>query len=170
QPLLYQVATGGLSPGDIAAPLRSILRRNKNTEVLLAEVKDIDVAGKKVILGDGEVPYDTLVIAAGATHSYFGNSQWQNVAPGLKTIEEATEMRRRFLRAFENAEREPDEQKRRAWLTFVVVGAGPTGVELAGAIGEIANSTLREDFRHIRPEEARVILLDAAPAVLGRYP
>ncbi|MCB0154849.1 MAG: FAD-dependent oxidoreductase, partial [Anaerolineae bacterium] len=138
QPLLYQVATGGLSPGDIASPLRAVLSRQKNTEVLIAEVTDIDVAGQKVILRDGEVSYDTLIVATGASHHYFGNDQWEQTAPGLKTIENALDIRRRIFLAFEAAEREPDPAKRRAWLTFVVVGGGPTGVELAGALGELA--------------------------------
>lgn len=170
QPLLYQVATGGLSPGDIAAPLRGVLRRHKNIEVVMGEVTDIDPAAKVVKLADREVAYDSLIVATGATHSYFGNGQWERVAPGLKTIEDATEIRRRFLMAFEKAELELDRDTMRAWLTFVVVGGGPTGVELAGAIGEIAHSTLREDFRHVRPEEARVLLLDAGPRILAAYP
>ena len=149
QPLLYQVATGGLSPGEIASPLRVVLRNNRNTEVLLGEVIDLDVANRRVILQDGEIPYDTLIVATGATHHYFGNDQWEAVAPGLKTIENATEIRSRLLLAFERAEREGDPAERRAWLNFVIVGAGPTGVELAGALGEIANDTLRHDFRHI---------------------
>jgi NADH:ubiquinone reductase (H+-translocating) len=170
QPLLYQVATGGLSPGEIASPLRHVLRRNKNTEVLLAEVMDLDPANRRVILRDGEAGYDTLIVAAGASHSYFGNDQWLPLAPGLKTIEDATEIRRRILLAFEKAEREPDEGARRAWLTFVVVGAGPTGVELAGALGEIANDTLRHDFRRIDPSAARIFLVEGTDRVLPPYP
>src|SRR6266568_3901765 len=130
QPLLYQVATGGLSPGEIASPLRVVLKRNRNTEVLLGEVVDVDVANRRVILRDGEAAYDTLIVATGASHHYFGNDQWEPLAPALKTIEDATEMRRRILLAFEKAEREPDAEARPAWMTFVVVGAGPTGVEL----------------------------------------
>ncbi|MFI5366748.1 MAG: NAD(P)/FAD-dependent oxidoreductase [Candidatus Binatia bacterium] len=170
QPLLYQVATGALSPANIAAPLRAILKRQKNTDVLLAEVTDIDVAGRRVILSDGAVGYDTLIVAAGVRHHYFGNEQWAALAPGLKTIEDATEIRRRILLAFEAAEREPDPNLRCAWLTFVIVGAGPTGLELAGALGEIAMHTLREDFRAINPAEARIILVEAADRVLPPYP
>ena len=170
QPLLYQVATGALSPANIAAPLRAILKRQKNTDVLLAEVTDIDVAGRRVILSDGAIGYDTLIVAAGVRHHYFGNDQWAALAPGLKTIEDATEIRRRILLAFEAAEREPDPDLRSAWLTFVIVGAGPTGLELAGALGEIAMHTLREDFRAINPAEARIILVEAADRVLPPYP
>jgi NADH dehydrogenase len=170
QPLLYQVATGGLSPGEIASPLRHVLRRSQNTEVLLAEVTDLDVVNRRVILRDGEAGYDTLIVAAGASHSYFGHDEWEPLAPGLKTIEDATEIRRRILIAFEEAEREPDADVRRAWLTFVVVGAGPTGVELAGALGEIANDTLRHDFRHINPAEARILLVEGSGRVLPPYP
>jgi NADH dehydrogenase len=170
QPLLYQVATGGLSPGEIASPLRYILRRNRNTEVLLGEVVDLDIAGRRVILRDGEAAYDTLIVATGSSHHYFGNDQWEPLAPGLKTIEDATEMRRRILLAFEKAEREPDAEARAAWLTFVVVGAGPTGVELAGALGEIANDTLRHDFRHINPAASRILLLEGGGRVLPAYP
>ncbi|HEX9116933.1 MAG TPA: NAD(P)/FAD-dependent oxidoreductase [Anaerolineae bacterium] len=170
QPLLYQVATGELSPGDIASPLRAILRRQRNVTVLLGEVTDIDVAGRKVILADGAISYDTLVVAAGATHSYFGNDQWAPLAPGLKTIEDALEIRRRVLLAFEAAERETDQAQRRAWLTFVVVGAGPTGVELAGTLGEIAHRTLRGDFRNVDPAEARIFLLEGADRVLPPFP
>lgn len=170
QPLLYQVATGGLSPADIAAPLRSILGRQKNAGVLLAEAVDLAPDRRQVILSEGTVDYDTLVVAAGARNDYFGNNEWGPYAPGLKSIEDATEIRRRVLYAFEAAEREPSPEARNAWLTFVVVGAGPTGVELAGTLGEIANDTLRRDFRSIRPEESSVLLLDAAPRVLPTYP
>ena len=170
QPLLYQVATGGLSPGEIASPLRVVLRNNRNTEVLLGEAIDLDVANRRVILSDGEVPYDTLIVATGATHHYFGNDQWEAVAPGLKTIENATEIRSRLLLAFERAEREPDPAARRAWLNFVIVGAGPTGVELAGALGEIANDTLRRDFRHIDPRDAAILLVEGEPRVLPTFP
>jgi NADH dehydrogenase len=169
QPLLYQVATGGLSPGDIASPLRSVVSRQRNTTVLLGEVVDIDVDGRRVLLSDGEVPYDDLLVATGATHHYFGHDEWAEVAPGLKTIEDATEIRRRILLAFETAEREPDPVRRDAWLTFVVIGAGPTGVELAGALSEIANDTLRDDFRAIRPTDARILLIEAADRVLPAY-
>ncbi len=170
QPLLYQVATGGLSPGEIASPLRFVLRRSQNTEVLLGEVIDLDTANRRVILSDGEAGYDTLIVATGSSHHYFGNDQWEPLAPGLKTIEDATEIRRRILLAFEKAEREPDTEARAAWLTFVVVGAGPTGVELAGALGEIANDTLRHDFRHIVPAESRILLLEGGGRVLPTYP
>jgi len=170
QPLLYQVATGGLSPGDIASPLRYVLRSSQNTEVLLGEVIDLDIAGRRVILRDGEAAYDTLIVATGSSHHYFGNDQWEPLAPALKTIEDATEIRRRILLAFEKAEREPDAEARSAWLTFVVVGAGPTGVELAGALGEIANDTLRHDFRHIIPPESRILLLEGGDRVLPAYP
>jgi NADH dehydrogenase len=170
QPLLYQVATGGLSPGEIASPLRVVLRKNRNTEVLLGEAIDLDVANRRVILRDGEIPYDTLIVATGATHHYFGNDQWEAVAPGLKTIENATEIRSRLLLAFEHAEREPDPAARRAWLNFVIVGAGPTGVELAGALGEIANDTLRRDFRHIDPRQAAILLVEGERRVLPTFP
>jgi NADH dehydrogenase len=170
QPLLYQVATGGLSPGEIASPLRHVLRRHTNTEVLLAEMMDLDAVNRHVVLRDGEEGYDTLIVAAGASDSYFGNDQWEPLAPGLKTIEDATEIRSRILLAFEKAEREPDEESRRAWLTFVVVGAGPTGVVLAGALGEIANDTLRHDFRRIDPSTARIYLVEGSDRVLPPYP
>ena len=170
QPLLYQVATGALSPGEIASPLRSILSGQKNARVWLGEAVNLDAAGRKLILADGEVEYDTLIVAAGSGTSYFGHEEWAKLAPGLKTIEEATEIRRRIFLAFEEAERETEESRRREWLTFVVVGAGPTGVELAGALGEIANDTLRHDFRSIRPEEARILLLDGSGRVLPPFP
>jgi NADH:ubiquinone reductase (H+-translocating) len=169
QPLLYQVATGGLSPGEIASPLRVVLRGHRNTEVLLAEAVDFDVASRRVILADGELPYDDLVIATGATHFYFGHDEWEPLAPGLKTIEDATEIRRRILLAFEEAEREPDLARRHAWLTFVIVGGGPTGVELAGALGEIANDTLRGDFYHINPAESRILLVEGEDRVLPSF-
>jgi NADH dehydrogenase len=170
QPLLYQVATGALSPGEIASPLRVVLRQSQNTEVLLGEMIDLDAAGRRVILKDGDVKYDSLIVAAGSTHHYFGHEQWAQFAPALKTIEDATEIRSRILLAFERAEREPDSAARRAWLTFVVVGAGPTGVEVAGALGEISNDTLRHDFRHINPSDARILLLEGADRVLPPYP
>ena len=169
QPLLYQVATGSLSPGEIAAPLRAVFRRDPHVTVLMAEVVDIDAAGRKVILDSGELPYDTLVMAAGSRNHYFGHDEWHQYAPGLKTVEDATDIRHKILYAFEAAEREMDPEKRRAWLTFLVVGAGPTGVELAGALGEIANDTLRDEFRSIRPEEARILILDGSPRVLPPY-
>jgi NADH dehydrogenase len=170
QPLLYQVATGSLSPGEIASPLRTILNRHRNTQVLLAEAYDLDPARRRVILNDGEIEYDTLIVSTGSMNHYFGHDGWSEVAPGLKTIEDATRIRHKILFAFEAAEREPDPVKRRAWLTFVVVGAGPTGVELAGALGEIANDTLRNEFRSIDPQEARILLLDGSPRVLPPYP
>jgi NADH:ubiquinone reductase (H+-translocating) len=170
QPLLYQVATGGLSPGDIAAPLRSVLAEQKNTQVLLAEAHDLDPERRRLIVNDGELEYDSLVVATGSGTSYFGNDDWRRFAPGLKTVEDAVEVRHKILFAFEAAERETDPAVRRAWLTFVVVGAGPTGVELAGALGEIANDTLRNEFRSIRPEEAQILLLDGSPRVLPPYP
>jgi NADH dehydrogenase len=170
QPLLYQVATGALSPGEIASPLRAVLHKQRNTEVIMGEVRDIDAANRRVILADAEVPYDDLIIATGATHHYFGNDQWEPLAPGLKTIEDATAIRSRLLAAFEHAEREPDAAKRQAWLTFVIAGAGPTGVELAGALGEIANDTLRHDFRHINPAEAQILLVEGESRVLPLFP
>jgi NADH dehydrogenase len=170
QPLLYQVATGGLSPGEIASPLRAVLNRQRNVEVLLAEAVDFDVAGRRVILKDGAVPYDDLIVASGATHSYFGHDEWLPLAPGLKSIEDATEIRGRVLAAFEHAEREPDPGRRRAWLTFVIVGGGATGVELAGALGEIANDTLRHDFHHIDPTESRILLVEGEDRVLPSFP
>jgi NADH dehydrogenase len=170
QPLLYQVATGALSPANITAPLRQVLRRQKNTRVLLAEATHIDSAERRVILSDGALEYDTLVVATGSSHQYFGHDEWERFAPGLKTIEDATDMRGRILLAFEAAERERDPEKQRAWLTFVIVGAGPTGVELAGALGEIANDTLRHDFRDIDPSTARIVLVEGTDRVLPPYP
>jgi NADH dehydrogenase len=170
QPLLYQVATGSLSPGEIGAPLRAVLRSQNNATVLLGEAVGLDTAGKRLILSDGSVPYDTLIVAAGARNTYFGNDGWRAVAPGLKSLEDATAMRHKILYAFEAAERENDPALRRAWLTFVIVGAGPTGVELAGALAEIAQDTLRHDFRSIHPEESQIILLDGSPHVLPSYP
>jgi len=171
QPLLYQVATAALNPSDISAPIRAVLRRQENAEVILAEVAAVDPARRVVRLADGgQVEWDFLVVAAGATHSYLGRDDWAPVAPGLKTVEDALEIRRRVLLAFERAEREGDEAARRALLTFAIVGGGPTGVELAGALAEIAARTLAADFRHIRPESARVVLVEAAPRVLPAYP
>jgi NADH dehydrogenase len=170
QPLLYQVAAGELSPANIAAPLRSLLRRQKNTEVLLAEVVDVDVANRRVVLADGERPYDTLVVAAGARHHYFGHPEWEPLAPGLKTVEDALEMRRRILGAFEAAERDPDPERVRAWLTFVVVGGGPTGVELAGAVAEVAHHTLPHDFRAIDTRRTQILLLEGTDRILPTYP
>jgi len=170
QPLLYQVATGGLSPANIAAPLRAILGRQRNVRVLLGEAVGFDPGRRRVILRDGDVAYDTLIVATGVSHNYFGHDDWESFAPGLKTVEDATRIRSRILRAFETAERETDPDRIRAWLTFVVVGAGPTGVELAGALAEIARDTLRHDFRRIDPTKARVLLLDAVERVLPTYP
>jgi NADH:ubiquinone reductase (H+-translocating) len=170
QPLLYQVATAALNPADIAAPVRSILRKQRNAEVILGEVKGIDVPNRRVELNDGAVSFDYCIVATGATHSYFGNDHWSELAPGLKTIEDALEIRRRIFLAFEAAERESDPAKRTSWMTFVVVGGGPTGVELAGSLAEIARHTLSRDFRRIRPSEARVILLEGLEHVLPTYP
>jgi NADH dehydrogenase len=171
QPLLYQVATGSLSPGEIASPLRSVLSRQKNTRVWLGTVADVDPASKRVILADGtNLPYDSMIVAAGSETSYFGQNEWQEWAPGLKSIEEATTIRHKILYAFEVAERLTKPEQRRAWLTFVIVGGGPTGVELSGAIAEIARQTLKNDFRSIQPEEAQIILVDGGPRVLGPFP
>jgi NADH:ubiquinone reductase (H+-translocating) len=169
QPLLYQVATGGLSPADISSPLRSILNKNQNTKVLMGEVRDIDPHQQKIFLRKSEITYDTLIVATGVSHHYFGNDQWASTAPGLKTVEDALEMRRRIFMAFEAAEKETDPEKRRAWLTFVIVGGGPTGVELAGAIAELAYSTLKKDFRNIDTAEAKVILVEGLDRVLPPY-
>ncbi|HEX8255421.1 MAG TPA: NAD(P)/FAD-dependent oxidoreductase [Thermoanaerobaculia bacterium] len=171
QPLLYQVATAGLNPSDIAAPIRGILRTQKNVSVLLGEVTSIDVANRRLQLADGSTrEYDQLVLATGATHSYFAHPEWERDAPGLKTIDDALEIRRRVLLAFEAAERESDPEKQREMLTFVVIGAGPTGVELAGALSEIARQTMVRDFRNIHPESARIILLEGRERVLPVYP
>jgi NADH dehydrogenase len=170
QPLLYQVATGALSPGEIASPLRVLLRKQKNAQVLLADAVDLDPVGRRLILDKGDAPYDSLIVAAGARHFYFGHDSWEPIAPGLKSLEDATRIRHKILYAFEAAEREPDPEARRRWLTFVIVGAGPTGVELAGALAEIANDSLRNDFRSIHPEESRILLLDALPRVLTAFP
>jgi len=169
QPLLYQVATASLSPGDIATPLRAVIRRQKNARVWLGEVVGIDVEQRVVHLEDGEVPYDILVVATGATHAYFGHPEWAELAPGLKTVEDALEMRRRFLVAFETAERTGDAAERRRLLTFVIIGAGPTGVELAGAMAEIARDVMPADFRAIDTKTARVILLEGSDRVLGAF-
>ncbi len=170
QPLLYQVATGSLSPGEIAAPLRAVLHNQKNACVLMGDAVDLDAENRKLILADGEVPYDTLIVATGAQNFFFGHGDWEKLAPGLKSIEDATAIRHKLLYAFEAAERESDPALRREWLTFVIVGAGPTGVELAGALAEIAHDTLRHDFRSIHPEESRILLLDGTPHVLSSYP
>lgn len=170
QPLLYQVATAALNPSDIAAPIRAVVRKQPNVDVVLGEATSIDVARKTVVLSDAAVAYDYLIVATGATHSYFGHPEWEERAPGLKTIDDALEIRRRVLLAFEAAEREDDPAKQRAWLTFVVVGAGPTGVELAGALSEIARQTMLRDFRRINPASARVLLVEGRDRVLPPYP
>jgi NADH dehydrogenase len=166
QPLLYQVATAALNPSDIAAPIRNILRRQKNTTVLLGEVSRIDAAAGIVLVDGVRVPYDYLIVAAGTTDFYFGHDEWRSFAPGLKTVEDALEMRRRILVAFERAEWEKNATARRELLTFVIVGGGPTGVELAGALAEIARHALARDFRDIDPAQATVILLEAADRLL----
>ena len=171
QPLLYQVATGSLSPGEIAAPLRSVLSKQKNARVLLGDVIDVNPDANSILLADGAIiQYDFLIVAAGAQSSYYGHEEWRQWAPSLKSIEEATEIRHKILYAFEVAERISDPASRASWLTFVIVGGGATGVELAGAIGEIARQTLRSDFRSIRPEEAKIILMDGSPRVLMPFP
>ena len=170
QPLLYQVATGALSPGEIASPLRYVLNRQKNTRVLLGEVADVDVSARELILKDNSrVPYDTLIVATGSTHAYFGHPEWASLAPGLKTVEDATAIRTRVLLAFEHAERDTAADDRRAHLTFVVVGGGPTGVELAGALGEISRDTLKKDFRSINPADAQIFLIEGEDRILPPY-
>ncbi|WP_454832497.1 NAD(P)/FAD-dependent oxidoreductase [Pseudoxanthomonas wuyuanensis] len=171
QPLLYQVATAGLSAPDIAAPLRHILRKQRNVEVRLAEVERIDTAGKHVQLTGGDrIGFDFLLVASGATHAYFGHDEWAAHAPGLKTLDDALQLRRHLLVAFERAEAEPDPARRAAWLNFAIVGGGPTGVELAGTLAEIARHTLKNEFRNIDPAEARVQLIEAGPRVLSSFP
>jgi NADH dehydrogenase len=180
QPLLYQVATAALSPGDVASPIRWILRKQKNVQVLLAEARRIDPAARQVIIDAGPataadaagpvVPYDYLIVATGGAHAYFGHPEWAVHAPGLKTLDDALEIRRQVLLAFEAAEREQDPESRRRLLTFVIVGGGPTGVELAGALAEMARHSLPQDFRSIRPESARIVLLEGAASLLGMYP
>ena len=171
QPLLYQVATAALSPGDIAAPIRVILRRQRNVRVILASATGVDVAGKRVLLADGEpLAYDYLVVASGARHSYFGHPEWEGLAPGLKSIEDALEIRRRGLLALEEAERESDAARREALLSYVVIGGGPTGVELAGAIAEAGRHSVARDFRAIDPTRGRVILLEGGPRILATFP
>jgi NADH dehydrogenase len=170
QPLLYQVATAALSPADIAAPVRSILSKCKNIEVILAEVQAIDVDQRKVRTTDAELTYDFLILATGARHSYFGHPEWERLAPGLKSLEDAIEIRRRLLLAFEYAEKITDEAARRAAMTFVIIGGGPTGVEMAGAIAEIARYTLAKDFRHIDPSQTHVVLVEGEPRVLAAFP
>jgi NADH dehydrogenase len=171
QPLLYQVATGSLSPGEIAAPLRGVLSHQKNTRVLLGEAVDVDPEAKRVILRDGaSFDYDSLIVATGSQTSYYGNDSWREWAPSLKSVEEATAIRHKILYAFECAERAATPEEARGWLTFVIVGAGATGLELSGALAEIARETLRHDFRKINPREARIILMEGAPRVLGAFP
>jgi NADH:ubiquinone reductase (H+-translocating) len=170
QPLLYQVATGSLSPANVAGPLRQILHKQQNTKVLLGEAVSIDTANRQVILSDGEVPYDTLIVATGSSHQYFGHDEWEEFAPGLKNLNDATAMRGRILLAFEAAERETDPEKLKAWMTFVIVGAGPTGAELAGALGEIAHDTLKHDFRDIDPSKTQIILVEGTDRPLPSYP
>jgi NADH dehydrogenase len=169
QPLLYQVATASLSPADISAPIRSVLRGQKNCEVVLAEITGVDVANRRLFTANGHVNYDYLILAAGATHAYFGRDEWAPIAPGLKSIEDATELRRRILLAFESAEHEGSDEDRRAVLTFGIVGAGPTGVELAGAIKEIAGQTLPRDYQHIDTRTTRVIVFEGGPRVLPTF-
>ena len=170
QPLLYQVATGWLSPANIASTLRAVLRHQKNAKVLLTEVTDINPERRKVVFAGGTLDYDTLIVGTGSSHHYFGHDDWQKLAPGLKTIEDAIEMRRRIFSAFESAERETDPAKIHDWLTFVIVGGGPTGVELAGALADIANQTLTHDFRSIDPSATRILLLEASDRILSTYP
>jgi NADH dehydrogenase len=170
QPLLYQVATAGLSPGDIAAPIRWILRRQSNARVLLAEARAIDPATRTVTLNEGSVTYDYLIVATGATHAYFGHPEWEAVAPGLKSLDDALEIRRRTLLAYEIAERDENHERRRRLLTFVVIGGGPTGVEMAGAIAEIARHTLAHEFRTISTAQSRVVLIEAGPTILPTFP
>ncbi|CAN5212356.1 NAD(P)/FAD-dependent oxidoreductase [soil metagenome] len=170
QPLLYQIATGGLSPGDIASPIRGVFRTNKNVNVIQAEVTDFDPANHKVKLLDGELTYDTLLLATGSDFSYFGHDEWESIAPGLKTVEDAIEIRHKIFLAFEAAERETDPIKRDAWMTFVIVGGGPTGVEMAGALGELAHGTLKGNFRNIDPRNARILLVEGSERLLSAYP
>jgi NADH:ubiquinone reductase (H+-translocating) len=170
QPLLYQVATAALSPGDIAYPIRGVLARQRNTRVWMAEVVAVDLEARTVVLSDGELPYDYLILAPGVRHAYFGHDEWERPAPGLKSLDDALEIRRRIMSAFERAEREPHDEHRRALMTFVVVGGGPTGVELAGAIGEIACQVMGRDFRSIDPCQARVLLVEAGPRILPVFP
>jgi NADH:ubiquinone reductase (H+-translocating) len=171
QPLLYQVATAVLSPGEIASPLRLIFRKQKNVSVLMTEVTGFDVAARRVLLKDGDsLPYDTLILATGSRHAYFGHDDWEPFAPGLKTVEDALDIRRRVFTAYETAEREDDSERRRAWLTFVVVGGGPTGVELAGALSEIATLTVRDNYKRVDLREVRVLLIEAEELILPTYP
>jgi NADH dehydrogenase len=170
QPLLYQVATGSLSPANVAAPLRDILKHQSNTTVFLAEAKSIDTTNKRVVLSDGAIDYDTLIVATGSSHQYFGHPEWEQFAPGLKTIDDATHVRRRILLAFEAAERERNPEKLREWMTFCIVGGGATGVELAGTLAEIAQDTLRENFRDIDPGQAKILLIEGTDRLIPSYP
>jgi NADH:ubiquinone reductase (H+-translocating) len=170
QPLLYQVAMAALSAGDIASPIRWILRRQRNVEVLLADVQAVVPSQQRLVLADGEMSYDYLIVASGATHAYFGHDEWRRTAPGLKTLEDAFDIRRRVLLAFERAEREPDPVRRTALLSFVVIGGGPTGVEMAGALAEISRQSLARDFRHFDPGSASIMLLEAGPSLLAAFP
>jgi NADH:ubiquinone reductase (H+-translocating) len=170
QPLLYQIATAALSPADIAAPIRGILGRCKNTEVVLAEVKSVNVETRTVNTGEREISYDYLILATGARHSYFGHDEWEKLAPGLKSLEDAVEIRRRLLLAFEYAEKISDEAAKKAAMTFVIIGGGPTGVEMAGAIAEIARYTLAKDFKHIDPSSARVVLVEGDKRIISAFP
>ncbi|MGH9441664.1 MAG: NAD(P)/FAD-dependent oxidoreductase [Thermoanaerobaculia bacterium] len=170
QPLLYQVATAELNPSDIAAPIRHVLRRERNLEVLLAEVKSVDVAARKLRIDGGEIAYDRLIVASGATHSYFGHPEWERFAPGLKDLDDAIAIRARVLSAFESAEREEDPAARAEWLTFAIVGGGPTGAELAGALAEIARGVMAGDFRRIDPRRAQILLIEGADRILGTFP
>ncbi|MGD9488323.1 MAG: NAD(P)/FAD-dependent oxidoreductase [Calditrichaceae bacterium] len=170
QPLLYQVATGGLSPGDIASPLRGVLNRHKNVEVLIGDMKGLDAKTRTVILENGFISYDTLILATGVKHHYFGRDDWAETAPGLKTVEDAIDIRHRVMFAFEAAELETNPVARKQWLTFVIVGGGPTGVELAGSLGELAHFTLKNDFRRINPEEAKIVLLEGTDRLLPTFP
>ena len=170
QPLLYQVATAALSPADIAAPIRAVLTKHDNVEVMLADVNSIDVNARIVTTGERTFAYDYLILATGSRHSYFGNDEWEKLAPGLKSLEDAVEIRRRLLMAFEYAEKITDEAARKAAMTFAIVGGGPTGVEMAGAIAEIARFTLAKDFKHINPSDARVILIESDKRVLSAFP
>jgi NADH:ubiquinone reductase (H+-translocating) len=170
QPLLYQIAVGGLSPGDIASPLRAVLRKYKNIEVIKAEVVDLDPEDRRITFRDGGLNYDSLIVATGSTYNYFGHDEWAEIAPGIKTIENTLDIRHRIFLAFEAAEREDDIAQQKSWMRFVIIGAGPTGVELAGAIGELAQSTLRNDFRHIDTSESEIILLEGTDRILPTYP
>jgi NADH dehydrogenase len=173
QPLLYQVATGALSPANIATPLRGLLSRQKNAEVLMAEAIDVDVAVRQLVLADDDLPridYDTLIVATGSQYNYFPHDEWEELAPPLKSIDDAVAIRRRVLGAFEKAELESDPRKQQEWMTFVIVGGGPTGVEMAGALAEVAHHTLARDFRNIRPQDAKIVLCEVQSSVLGHFP